>query len=167
MERRTRLIRAVSAAWVLGAVAMLAAAAAAAAAPQVVSRRADLRFASGRKMAVDVVDTPASREAGLMSRKSLPRDYGMLFVFPIEIGDMTFWMKNTWVSLDIVFIGADKRITRIHQRMRPSTEKTTDEEVARARGPAQYVLELPAGAARRYKLKVEQPLDFAVPVPER
>jgi len=161
MARRTRLIWAVSAAWAL------CAAAGATPAPQVVSRHADLRFASGRRIAVDVVDTPAGRETGLMYRKSLPRDYGMLFVFPIEIGNMTFWMKNTWVSLDIVFIGADQRITRIHARVRPSTEKTTDEEVARVRGPAQYVLELPAGAARRYKLKVGQPLDFSVPVPER
>ncbi|MCX5794173.1 MAG: DUF192 domain-containing protein [Elusimicrobia bacterium] len=158
MERRTRLILTLAAAWALCA---------AAPAPQQVARHADLRFASGRQITVDVVDTPAGRETGLMYRKSLPRDYGMLFVFPIEIGNMTFWMKNTWVSLDIVFIGADHRITRIHERVPPSTAKTTDEEVARARGPAQYVLELPAGAARRYKLKVGQPLDFAVPVPER
>ena len=114
-----------------------------------------------------MVDTPVSRETGLMFRKSLPRDYGMLFVFPAEIANMTFWMKNTWVSLDIVFIGADKRITRIHERVRRSTAKTTDEEVARVRGPAQYVLELPAGAARRYKLQVGQPLGFTAPVPER
>jgi hypothetical protein len=156
-----------SAAWVLGASASPAAVAEADAAPQVVSRHTDLRFASGRKIKVDVVDTPASRETGLMYRKSLPRDYGMLFVFPIEIANMTFWMKNTWVSLDIVFIDADRKITRIHQRVMPSTEQTTDEEVARVRGPAQYVLELPAGAARRYKLKVGEPIDFAAAVPDR
>ena len=125
-----------------------------------------LRFASGRSIRVDVVDTPASREKGLMFRKSLPKDYGMLFVFPNEMG-MQFWMKNTWVSLDIVFIGKDKRITRLHERVKPSTEKTTDEEVARANGLAQYVLELPAGAARRYKLKEGQALGFLAPIPER
>ena len=161
MERRTRLIWTVSAAWAL------CAAAGAVPTPQVVSRHADLRFASGRKITADVVDTPAGREAGLMYRKSLPRDYGMLFVFPIEIGNMTFWMKNTWVSLDIVFIGADKRITRIHRRVRPSTEKTTDKDIARVRGPAQYVLELPAGAARRYRLQRGQLLEFDTPLPDR
>jgi uncharacterized membrane protein (UPF0127 family) len=128
--------------------------------PQVVSQHTDLLFASGQKITVDVVDTPASRETGLMYRKSLPKDYGMLFVFPVEISNMTFWMKNTWVSLDIVFISQDKRVTRVHERVPPSDEKTTDEEVARVRGPAQYVLELPAGAAQRYKLEVGQPLVF-------
>jgi len=167
MERRRRLILAVLAASALCAGPSAAArAAAAASAPQQASRHAALRFVSGRKITVDLVDTPAEREKGLMFRRSLPKDYGMLFVFPMEM-DMTFWMKNTWVSLDIVFIGADHRVTRIHERVRPSTAQTTDEAVARARGPAQYVLELPAGAARRYRLKIGQPLEFAVPIPMR
>ena len=163
-----RILTVVIAAGVLAAGTRIPAAAsgAAADAPQKVSRYASLRFASGRKIRADVVDSPATREQGLMFRRNLPKNYGMLFVFPGEDAKV-FWMKNTWVSLDIVFIGADQRITRIHARVRPSTEKTTDEEVARVRGPAQYVLELPAGAARRYKLKVGQPLDFSVPVPER
>ena len=163
-----RILTVVIAAGVLAAGTRIPAAAsgAAADAPQKVSRHASLLFASGRKIRADVVDSPATREQGLMFRRNLPKNYGMLFVFPGEDAKV-FWMKNTWVSLDIVFIGADQRITRIHARVRPSTEKTTDEEVARVRGPAQYVLELPAGAARRYKLKVGQPLDFSVPVPER
>jgi len=128
--------------------------------------RTRLRFASGRQIQADVVDTPAARERGLMFRKSLPKDYGMLFAFPAQMR-MQFWMKNTWVSLDIVFIGQDKLITRLHERVRPSTKKTTDEEVSRVSGLAQYVLELPAGAARRYKLKEGQAIEFDVRVPER
>jgi len=158
METRTRLILA-AAAWALCA-------AAPAASPQRARKQCFLSFASGRQIQADVVDTPAGREKGLMFRKSLPKHYGMLFVFPVET-PMTFWMKNTWVSLDIVFIGKDKKITRVHERVRPSTEGTTDAEVARVGGPAQYVLELPAGAARRYKLKVGQLLGFDVAVPER
>lgn len=130
------------------------------------SRRTALRFASGRRITAEVVDTPLARERGLMFRKSLPKDYGMLFVFPAEV-PMTFWMKNTWVSLDIVFIGADKRVTRVHERVRPSTRGTTDREVARVGGVAQYVLELPAGAARRYQLKAGQALGFQAVIPER
>jgi uncharacterized membrane protein (UPF0127 family) len=135
-------------------------------APQVAARHAALRFASGRHIQVDVVDTPASREKGLMFRKSLPKDYGMLFVFPMEMG-LNFWMKNTWTSLDIVFIGQDRKITVVHERVPRSTQKTTDEEVARVGGTGQYVLELPAGAARRYKLKAGQQLEFDVPIPAR
>jgi uncharacterized protein len=158
MATRTGLILA-AAVWALCA-------AAPAGAPQRVARHCALRFDSGRRITADVVDTPAGREKGLMFRRSLPKDYGMLFVFPFEMG-MNFWMKNTWVSLDIVFIGKDKKITRVHERVRPSTEETTDAEVARVGGPAQYVLELPAGAARRYKLKAGQALAFDAAIPER
>ncbi len=128
------------------------------------AKTAALRLPTGRTLRVDVVDTPAGREKGLMFRKSLPKDYGMLFLFPVEQG-MSFWMKNTWVSLDIVFIGKDKRITALHRRVKPSTAKTTDADVARVGGLAQYVLELPAGAAARYKLEVGQPLEFEAAVP--
>lgn len=120
----------------------------------------------GGAITVDVVDTPAAREKGLMFRKSLKPDYGMLFVFPMEL-DLGFWMKNTYVPLDIVFIGADKKVTVVHRNVRASTEKTTDEEVARAGGRGQYVLELPAGAAKRWKLREGAKLRFEVVVPER
>ena len=161
-----RILTVVIAAGVLAAGTRIPAAAsgAAADAPQKVSRHASLRFASGRKIRADVVDSPATREQGLMFRRSLPKNYGMLFVFPGEDAKV-FWMKNTWVSLDIVFIGADKRVTRVHERVRPSTAQTTDRDVARVGGLAQYVLELPAGAARRYGLKIGQPLEFEAPIP--
>ncbi|MDE2236469.1 MAG: DUF192 domain-containing protein, partial [Elusimicrobia bacterium] len=108
-------------------------------------KRARLAFADGKAIQVDVVDTPAQRERGLMFRRRLPRDYGMLFVFPAQL-KLNFWMKNTLVSLDMVFIGADKRITVVHPRMKASTLRTPDDRVAIAGGLAQYVLELPAGA---------------------
>lgn len=128
------------------------------------AKTAALRLPTGKTLRVEVMDTPAGRERGLMFRKSLPKDYAMLFAFPVEQG-MNFWMKNTWVSLDIVFIGKDKRITAVHRRVKPSTEKTTDAEVARVGGLAQYVVELPAGAAARYKLETGQALKFDVAVP--
>ena len=129
-------------------------------------KKAKLAFPDGKTIVVDVVDTPEQRERGLMYRKSLPKDYGMLFVFPRESG-MQFWMKNTWVPLDMVFIGKDKRITRLHRGVKASTEKTTDEEVARAGGLAQYVVELPTGAVNRHKLKEGQALKFDAKIPER
>jgi len=126
-----------------------------------------LWFANGKKIMVEVADSPQDRERGLMFRKKLPRDYGMLFVFPQEQAGMQFWMKNTWVSLDIIFIGSDKKITRVHERVKPSTEKTSDQEVARVAGPAQYVLELPAGAAGKLGLKEGQAFKFNVAIPLR
>lgn len=124
----------------------------------------ELAFPDGKVIIVDVVDTPLARERGLMFRKSLPKDYGMLFVFERQ-GGMQFWMKNTWTSLDIVFIDKEKRITAVHHRVRPSTAATRDEDVARAGGLAQYVLELPAGDAKRHKLKAGRELKFEVAVP--
>ena len=162
MVSRTGLM--LAAAWALCAAP--AGAAPSQAAPQKAQKHCVMSFASGRQIKADVVDTPASREKGLMFYRELPKDYGMLFVFHMEMA-MTFWMKNTWVSLDIVFIDRDKRITRVHERVRPSAEDTADADVARVGGPAQYVLELPAGAARRFKLKPGQRAAFDVVVPER
>lgn len=135
-------------------------------APQVVAKKAPLSFPDGKTIQVDVVDTPAAREAGLMCRTKLPKDYGMLFVFPQEM-DLGFWMKNTLVSLDLVWIGADKRVAAVASRLRASTVDTPEDKIARAGGKGQYVLELPAGAAKRRGLKVGDALKFAVAVPER
>lgn len=134
---------------------------AAACKPQAVEKKTKLTFPGGKVIEVDVADTPATREIGLMCRKSLPKDYGMLFVFPSEMG-LGFWMKNTLVSLDLLWIGADKRITTIAPRLRASRLDTPDDKVARAGGRGQYVLELPAGEAKRRKLKVGDKLEFEV-----
>jgi uncharacterized membrane protein (UPF0127 family) len=150
------------------AVALLSACAvfaAAAGKPLKALKRAPLTFAGGKTIRVDVVDTPLDRERGLMFRRSLPRDYGMLFAFP-RLEPLTFWMKNTFVSLDMVYIGSDKRVTAVFERVKASTPKTTDEEVARVGADAQYVLELPAGAAKRYKVKTGQPVKFDVAIPQ-
>jgi uncharacterized membrane protein (UPF0127 family) len=134
--------------------------------PQIVSKHAKLTYPSGKAITVDIVDTPESRETGLMCRTKLGRDYGMLFVFSQEMS-LNFWMKNTLVSLDIVWIGADKRITVIHDHMKKSTVDTPDDKVAQAGGRGQYVLELPAGAAKRRGLKAGDQLAFDAAIPDK
>jgi uncharacterized membrane protein (UPF0127 family) len=138
--------------------------AAAACKPQKVAKKAKMTFPLGKPITANVVDTPASREIGMMCLKKVPADYGMLFVFPAEM-DLNFWMKNTLLSLDIVWIGADKKVTVVHDRMKKSTVDTPDEKVATAFGRGQYVLELPAGAAARRKLKAGDQLAFDVEIP--
>lgn len=125
-----------------------------------------LRLASGRELQVEVARTPAERERGLMFRRELPPDYGMLFVFPQQM-DLQFWMKNTFVSLDIIYIDSAKTVTRVHARVKASTPRTRDEDVARVGGYGQYVLELPAGAARLYGIELGQKLKFDIPIPPK
>src|SRR5271154_285851 len=60
--------------------------------------------------------TPAEQETGLMYRTELADGKGMLFVFPEE-GPLNFWMKNTWIDLDMVFIGKDKKVTRVYPKV--------------------------------------------------
>ncbi|MHB2026881.1 MAG: DUF192 domain-containing protein [Elusimicrobiota bacterium] len=123
-----------------------------------------LYFPSGHKIFVEVADTPSERETGLMFRKSIPRNSGMIFVFPQKTG-MEFWMKNTWTSLDIIYIASDKKITRICPRVRASAPNTPDDKVAEVWGVGQYVLELPAGTAARERFKIGQSFRFKVPIP--
>ncbi len=130
-------------------------------AAQVVEKKVKLTFPSGKSIVVDVADTPKTREIGLMCRTKLPKDYGMLFVFPNEMG-LGFWMKNTLVSLDLLWIGADKRIAHIAPKLKASKLDTPEDKIARAGGRGQYVLELPAGDAARRKLKVGDQLAFDV-----
>ncbi len=132
--------------------------------PLKAAKHAPFTFPDGKTIRVDVVDNPMDRERGLMFRRRLAPDYGMLFVFNRE-EPLTFWMKNTFVPLDMVFIGADKKITAVFSEVKASTEKTTDDDVARAGADAQYVLELPAGAAQRHKLAAGQTARFDVAIP--
>ena len=62
----------------------------------------------GKRLDVDIVDTDATREKGLMYRKSMPENYGMLFVYDSE-QSMNFWMKNTYIPLSIAFFDKEKK----------------------------------------------------------
>lgn len=90
---------------------------------------------------VEVADTPQTQERGLMYRRSLAPDRGMLFDFK-TVQPVTFWMKNTYIPLDMVFIGADGRIVSIARNAVPMSESMIS-----SAGPVLEVLELPGGRA--------------------
>jgi hypothetical protein len=92
---------------------------------------------------VEIADNDAEREQGLMYRRSMPADHGMLFTFP-EPSPQSFWMHNTFLSLDIIFIGPDGRILNIADHATPFS----DDNLPSA-GPVLGVLELNAGTAQR------------------
>ena len=91
---------------------------------------------------VEIADTEAAREKGLMYRKSLPPGQGMLFDFHSD-QPVRFWMKNTYIPLDMIFIRSDGRILNIAENTTPMSEN----EVPSA-GPVQAVLEVRGGTAR-------------------
>ena len=92
---------------------------------------------------VEVVDNDADRAKGLMFRKSLPEGTGMLFDFKTE-QDVAFWMKNTYIPLDMIFIRADGRILRIAENAEPMSTRQIP-----SGGPVLAVLEVIAGTARK------------------
>ncbi len=97
--------------------------------------------------AVEVVDTPESRAKGLMFRTDLGPDSGMLFDFK-ESRPVSFWMQNTLIYLDMVFITEEGLIANIHANAVP--HDTTS--IASA-GPVMFVLEIPGGRAAELGLK--------------
>jgi len=92
----------------------------------------------GNNIAAEVANTESTRMAGLMFRRDLGVDNGMLFVFP-DAKLRAFWMKNTLIPLSIAFIN-DKGVIVNELEMPPQTEQTFMSD-----GPAQYALEMNAG----------------------
>jgi uncharacterized membrane protein (UPF0127 family) len=96
------------------------------------------------EVAVEVVSSREAVARGLMYRTELADGHGMLFVLPEE-RDHRFWMKNTLIPLDMIFIGGDGVIVGIHRDAKPLSTATVG--VGR---PSRYVLEVPGGwSARR------------------
>ena len=100
------------------------------------------------RFAVEIADTPARHARGLMFRRALPRDAGMLFIYDAE-ATVTMWMKNTYLPLDMLFIAADGRIINIVERTVPLSTQFIS-----SRGPALAVLEVNGGTASRLAIAV-------------
>jgi uncharacterized membrane protein (UPF0127 family) len=97
---------------------------------------------------VEVMRTPAELEHGLMFRRFLPQDRGMLFDFKTEKPVM-MWMKNTYLPLDMVFISKTGRVVAIAENAEPFSEK-----IIPSGAPTYGVLEINAGVASKIDLKV-------------
>lgn len=99
-------------------------------------------------VSVEIVATPEKRNFGLMYRKELPESHGMLFLFPREQA-LSFWMKNTPLPLDIIFMNSSHTIVNIIANTEPFSEKPLP-----SGPPAQFVLEVNAGFCQRHGIKV-------------
>ena len=118
-------------------------------------------FPDGFVVQAEVADTAVQRAKGLMFREALPSDRGMLFVFNEE-GPREFWMKNTWVNLDLVFLGTDRRIRQVAESVPHASPTTLDGLIPRIKGVGMFVLEVPAGTCRQHHLSVGEVVSFNV-----
>ena len=103
---------------------------------------------------VEVADTPAKREMGLMYRTDLADDRGMIFLFPSE-SQQSFWMKNTPRSLDMIFISRDRKIVGIVEQTTPFSLEPRSVE-----GKSQFVFEINGGLSKRHGFTAGDSVQF-------
>jgi hypothetical protein len=116
-------------------------------------KQGELRFLTQKQdfvagLDIELAQTELQRELGLMFRDSLAANQGMLFLFDNE-EVRAFWMKNTILSLDMIFINGRNEIITIHKYTTPYSEETYV-----STGPAKYVLEVNAGYTDKQKIAV-------------
>ncbi len=114
-------------------------------------------FPDGYLVRVEVVADDATRQQGLMYRDRLPVDRGMIFLFP-HSGNYPFWMKNTLIPLDMIWIDDQKRIVHVAHDAPPCKANPCPSIPPSAE--ARYVLEVAAGVAARHGLANGQTLRF-------
>ncbi|MGH8005679.1 MAG: DUF192 domain-containing protein [Candidatus Binatia bacterium] len=110
------------------------------------------------RVSVEIADTAEKRNFGLMYRNELPELHGMLFLFPRE-APLSFWMKNTPLPLDIIFINATHTIVSIAQNTTPFSPKPLP-----SGSPAQFVLEVNGGFCQRHGVAVGDRVALPGPV---
>jgi uncharacterized membrane protein (UPF0127 family) len=104
---------------------------------------------------IEIADNDAERMRGLMDRQNLPDKAGMLFIFPND-EPRSFWMKNTFISLDIIYINSRREIVSIQKYTQPKSTYSIPSEK-----PAMYVLEVNAGFTDKYGINPGDKIDFS------
>ncbi|QKQ98481.1 DUF192 domain-containing protein [Candidatus Nanohaloarchaea archaeon] len=107
---------------------------------------------SGAWAVLEIADNSSERERGLMYRKELGRHQGMLFVFKKE-APRAFWMKNTYIPLDMMFLNSDREIINIETAYPQPNTSEENLKLYRSERPAKYVIEVNAGFADNYSIE--------------
>jgi uncharacterized membrane protein (UPF0127 family) len=110
-------------------------------------------------VSVEIANTEEKRQLGLMYRTGLPETHGMLFLFPRE-GPLSFWMKNTPRSLDIIYINSAHLIISIARNTVPFSEENIP-----SGKPAQFVLEVNGGFCQRHGINEGDRVEFPTDLP--
>jgi uncharacterized protein len=121
-----------------------------------------VQLPGGAVIYAEIADTPKKRAEGLMYREHLAKDRGMLFTFA-QAQPWTFWMKNTKIPLDIIWMNEKKQIIHIARNVPVCTRTDDSCPQYQPNDPALYVLELGGGEAERLKLERGSKLQFRTP----
>lgn len=111
-----------------------------------------LIFSNGKKIKIELAETSEEKALGLMHRKALAADTGMLFVFPTE-QKLSFWMKNTYIPLTIAFFDSQQKLLETKD-MQPHLGPISDEQLPHyeSSGVAKYALEMSIGWFKKNKI---------------
>ena len=107
-----------------------------------------------KKVDIEIADTEYERQTGLMYRKAMEEDQGMLFIYPNE-APRSFYMKNTYIPLDIIFYDKDSTAVSFQENAKP-----LDETSLPSGEPAQFILELNAGKVQEWNIELGDKIDF-------
>ncbi|WP_119420914.1 DUF192 domain-containing protein [Desertibaculum subflavum] len=108
-----------------------------------------IQTATGKhKFQVELATTPDQMQRGLMYRREMAADHGMLFDYGSDQAGIAMWMKNTFIPLDMLFVKADGAVLNIAERTVPGSLVSVP-----AAGPVRAVIELNGGTASRLKIK--------------
>ena len=117
-------------------------------------------FSGGGAVTAELAVSEEEKQLGLMFRESLEPDQGMLFVFEGE-GIQPFWMKNTLIALDMLWLDKEKRVVHVESNVPPCLKDPCPSYQSNI--PALYVLELKAGTSEARHIKIYDKLDFVLP----
>jgi uncharacterized protein len=106
------------------------------------------------KIDIQIANSDFDRELGLMFRKQMDENKGMLFIFPVE-ERQSFWMRNTFIPLDMIFVNSSKKIVTIHR----NTQTLSDQSYP-STAPAQFVLEVNGGYCSRHNINEGDKINF-------
>ncbi|HSP82321.1 MAG TPA: DUF192 domain-containing protein [Gillisia sp.] len=122
------------------------------------TKEGELSFLKGGEVSgtidIEIADNAYERETGLMYRKSLGENQGMLFIYPNE-APRSFYMKNTYIPLDLIFYNRDSAVVSIYENAVPLTETSIPSNF-----PAQYILEINAGKADEWNIETGDKIKF-------
>ena len=117
--------------------------------PSALAREITLASKSGPvHFSIEIADTSHERARGLSRRETLPEDHGMLFIFEIS-GRHIFWMKDTPISLDLIFFDDDMRVVGIIENAQPFSLDSLQID-----SDARYVLEVLAGTVKKHGINI-------------